>query len=488
MKQMRPGQWLAAVLIVAALPAGATLENGDFARADENGLPAGWEVRAEGYQVSLDADQHIAGPHSLRIVGAEGARGAIVQQSLAAGQIRIARHRLSGMIRTEGIETSATLVLIVVDENGATLFSDDMIDRVVRGNTDWMSYAIDVPVLPDAVSVSVGALVIGAGTAWFDRMELEQMPDNDGATTEDLLAYVEHALDMLEAQYVAGENIDWDRLRSSARDAAGHALTMSDAHAVLAAAISRLGDSHASFVRPQSSVAEDSEPGAVGPIEVVQRGERLRLVTVPGIDVDPLSTDAAEYVDGAYRAIEAVDSEQVCGWMVDLRESGGGTMWPRLAALGPILDEGELGSFVGRDPDEIGFWFYRDGEAGVRTGSGDTVRTRSSRDAPRLENVRPPVAVLISPHTASAGEMVAVAFIGRERTRLFGEATFGHASANGTVPLPDGAMLVFPMAYAADRNGTVHFPSVLPDVPVLAELTEGEAEQWLLAQPECGPH
>ena len=481
--------FLILLLTAASSLDAAPLENGDFALADDDGLPVGWEIGAEGYEVSLDGERPAREPHSLRVMGPEGARGAMIQQSLDAGDVRTSRHRLTGKIRTEGIVTSASLVVVVSDEEGATLFADDMVDRAVRGDTDWASYQIDVPALPDAESVTVAVLVIGPGTAWFDALEFAAVSAETGESSEEWHEYVAEAVDTLEDRYVAADRIDWDNLRDFARESAGQATTQADAHSVVSAVIARLDESHASFVRqppqvPSDPVLDSGSPPA-RPVTVVERGDRLQLLTAPGIKGDPLSSTAIKYVDGAYEAIEAADSEQVCGWIVDLRESGGGTMWPLLAALGPILGTGDLGSFVGRNPDETAVWFHHDTKAGVRTQSEEVVRARSSRDAPQLHNSQPPVAVLVSEDTASAGEAVAVAFIGRERTRLFGQPTFGHASANGTAPLSDGAMLVFPVAYPADRHGTRHFPTVTPDVAVDPNQTEEEAERWLLAQPEC---
>lgn len=475
-----------AFLLIAAssLDAG-TLVNGDFSAIDESGLPAGWEISAEGYQVSLDSDQPESDPHSLRVHGPEGVQGAMIKQVLEAGEVRASRHRLTGMIRTEGIVGSATLVAIVNDEAGATLFSDDMVDRVVRGDTDWASYQINIPALPSAESVTVAVLVIGSGTAWFDDLELEAVSGENLTRSEEWLDYVEQVVDVLEDRYVASDRVDWEDLRTFARESASHAVTQDDAHSVVAAVIARLDDSHASFVRQPPDMTEGPDSNSVQAVRIVERGDRLRLISAPGIRGDPLSAASTEYVDSAHEAIETADSEKVCGWIVDLRESGGGTMWPVLAALGPILGTGEIGFFIGRDPDEKAVWFYRDSAAGMLIESEETVRARPSTAAPELFNARPPVAVLVSKDTASAGEAVAVAFIGRERTRLFGQPTFGHASANGTVPMPDGAMLVFPIAYAADRNGVRHFPNVSPDVEVKQDRMEEVAEEWLLGLDEC---
>jgi len=481
--------YLILMLTAVSSLAAASLDNGDFSKIDDDGLPAGWEVDADGYEVSVDDEQPAREPHSLRIKGPDGVHGAMIEQSFAAGDVRASRHRLTGKIRTEGIVTSASLVVIVSDEDGATLFSDDMADRVVSGDTDWSSHQIDVPALSDAESVTIAVLVIGSGTAWFDALDFEALSEENGESSEEWLEYVDKAVDTLQDRYVAADRVDWDNLRAFARKSAAQATTQADAHSVVSAVVARLDDSHASFVRSKSEMPEDAESDPDTPAKrsarVSEHRERLRLITVPGIEGDPLSTTATDYVDGAWDAIETADSEMVCGWIVDLRESDGGTMWPLLAALGPILGAGDVGFFRARDPHETATWFYRDAEAGMRIDSEKVVRANASRNAPQLHSPTPPVAVVVSEDTASAGEAVAVAFIGRENTRLFGQPTFGHASANGNVPMPDGALLVFPIAHAADRDGNLHYPHISPEVTAEPDQVMNEAEQWLFAQPGC---
>src|SRR4029077_20489098 len=114
-------------------------------------------------------------------------------------------------------------------------------------------------------------------------------------------------------------------------------------------------------------------------------------------------------------------------------------MWPMLAGLKPFLGAAELGAFV--RPDGAGPpWI---------AGQGVGVEPPSSLTA--LESSW--VAVLTGPRTGSSGEAVTIAFRGRPHTRSFGQPTAGLSTANGTFPLPDGAMIVLTTAVDADRIG-----------------------------------
>jgi carboxyl-terminal processing protease len=162
-------------------------------------------------------------------------------------------------------------------------------------------------------------------------------------------------------------------------------------------------------------------------------------------------------------------------------------MWSMLAAVGPVLGEGEVGFMVTREHRFA--WTYA---AGVALNSG---RAMSKVERPyRLVRPLPPVAVLIGPKTASAGEAIAVAFQGRPSTRFVGQPTAGLPTANQPFPLPDGAKLFLMVAVDADRRGRTYDGPILPDTEVAVEAPGGGhandsaidvAAAWLRLQPEC---
>lgn len=76
------------------------------------------------------------------------------------------------------------------------------------------------------------------------------------------------------------------------------------------------------------------------------------------------------------------------------------------------------------------------------------------------------VAVLLGEMTSSSGEMLAISFQGRERTRSFGAPTFGTTTSIYSAPDQYGSMLGIAWAYVADRNGRKVYPQVTPDVAI----------------------
>lgn len=151
--------------------------------------------------------------------------------------------------------------------------------------------------------------------------------------------------------------------------------------------------------------------------------------------------------------------DTTCGIILDLRRNTGGNMWPMIVGIGSLLGENESpGAFITRDGEQSN-WFYADNTAGI---GNEVVFELASTDAPLLlANL--PVAVLTGNYTVSSGEMTLIAFLGRENTRIFGQATRGATSSNQSLPLPDGAEIILATAMAADRNGMMYPEGIEPD-------------------------
>ena len=77
-----------------------------------------------------------------------------------------------------------------------------------------------------------------------------------------------------------------------------------------------------------------------------------------------------------------------------------------------------------------------------------------------------PIAVLIGPATASSGEMIAISFIGKSNSNLFGEPSQGLTIGNNSFKLSDGAVLVLTYTVDADRNRKKYGGKIQPDYSV----------------------
>ena len=213
----------------------------------------------------------------------------------------------------------------------------------------------------------------------------------------------------------------------------------------------------------------------------------IGYIQVPHFLTPGRETDFAVTGNGIF---ESVDQSPTCGWIVDLRLDGGGSYSPMITAVGPILGDGQ---FVG--------WRWRDGrqhwvtyEDGRILDDGDEVSDYLGHETYDLQRPNPPVAVLIGPVTTSSGEVTALAFVGRNQTRFFGEPTGGYTTANLGYLLFDGSDLALAEAAMTDRNGVTYLDGIEPDEFVRNNWTEfgtesdqvlNAAVEWLRAQPEC---
>jgi C-terminal processing protease CtpA/Prc len=154
-----------------------------------------------------------------------------------------------------------------------------------------------------------------------------------------------------------------------------------------------------------------------------------------------------------------------------------------LVGVGPLLGDGEVGASVYPDGRRVPVW-YRDG----RGGFGDYVQLLVVE--PYRLAAEAPVAILIGPATASAAEMLTVAFRGRNAAASFGAPTAGLTTGNKTFPLSDGAALILTVAAASDRTGRTYPDPIEPERAVDAEAGGGDAVRaaaaaWLESSREC---
>lgn len=297
--------------------------------------------------------------------------------------------------------------------------------------------------------------------------------------------YLAEALSFIEATAYRSDQVDWPAVRRRAFALAQGGLTPADTYRSIRYALQSLRDGHSFFWTPQT-VEEMEKAAAHAPTPSVRTVEaRIGYIDLPGFGGD--EKQASRYIASAHKGVRRVDETSTCGWVVDLRNNGGGNMWPMLAAAGPILGEGDVGAFVYRDGRRLE-WSYRGGRA-LLDG-----RVLARGTDYQLKKQRPPVAVLTGRRTASSGEAIVVAFRARRNTRSFGQPTYGVPTANDDKRLSDGAVLGVMTALDADRAGRTYDGRIAPDHAVdnaptpedpNRDHTVQAALTWLRAQPAC---
>jgi hypothetical protein len=474
---------LASLALGVARPALAQQTNLSFETpsSEDPRRPLDWNFFGGGYEVALDSIAR-DGKRSLRLIRSRAGGTSAVSQILDVAGLQASRVRLAGWVRTrDATGGTAGLALMVRGSDPSPLYMETMNGTGAFGTQDWTRYEIELPLPREALTVQFGAAFNGAGTAWFDGLEIEVVTDT--SISGPVRAYLEHALDLMQTHSMRRDSIDWAAFRADAWARVRGARSPAAVHPVLEFLVRKLGDGHSIFVRP-SSRSTATRVSVAG--ELI--GGRVGYVRVPNFGTAEPNASTA-FADSLETVIRTLDAAAVCGWIVDLRSNMGGNMWPMIAGVGPLLGGSPVGWFI-RPTGEREGWFYADG-AGVYQ---DKPLARISGTAYVLRNPAAPVAVLTGENTASSGEAVVVAFRGRPNTRSFGAPTAGMSTANESFEMADGGRLLITTSVYADRTGAKYGAAIPPDelvsasprrAPAADDAAAVAARRWIEAHPAC---
>jgi C-terminal processing protease CtpA/Prc len=274
------------------------------------------------------------------------------------------------------------------------------------------------------------------------------------------------ALGFMEKNYYRRDQVIWTSLEAQARQQIRNADNCDDAYASISWCFKQLGERHSFIMPPDKAARYTGDETPVGPADLTDlvgeiQGEWLQdsiaYLTIPWVH----TTDSflcERVADSLQSVIARLDTRHISRWIIDLRNNSGGNCWPMLAGIGPLLGDGLYGYFVAsgeRIPIS-----YNDGSAC----QGRHVICRVSEDhGYHTHAVHNFIVVLTGRRTVSAGEIVALAFKGREQTYLIGQPTAGLTTANATYPLSDRSMLVLTVCQEADFNGHICDGRIQPD-------------------------
>lgn len=482
---------LVALLAAQAPDAGsAAVANAGFEQVDESGRPTGWLANparlGDGY--SLDTAPGENGSRAGHIArrtdaAAMAPQRAGLMQRIDAAPFRGRIVRLRARLRAVRPGRHVGLALLVRRPPPKIAgFQDSMLERPIT-SPDWRTYEIRGRVARDAETIEIHVWGSGDAEFLFDDVSLDAVDPDATPPSPEALAYLDVAINHLRRLHIDSRTANWDQIIADAHSEIGGARTPADTYAAIRGVIGALGEKHTLFIPPPppaASAAPGPGTAAVPPRDMPM--PRYRLIDGRfGMLLVPSRIGVPE-ANGRYQqalriALETLDRQNVCGWIVDLRFNGGGDMWPMLNGLDPLLGAEPFGSFFAPSGGEPQPWVRRSGAvAPIGDPSGDGPSFRIAR-AGR------PVAILIGPATGSAGEMAAIALIGRPGTRTFGAPTAGYTTANQPVRLSDGAVIALTSGFVRDRLGRDYRDAIVPDAPAANALEAAIA--WLSAQRPC---
>lgn len=160
------------------------------------------------------------------------------------------------------------------------------------------------------------------------------------------------------------------------------------------------------------------------------------------------------------KLLEVLEKNQDAkGLIIDLRGSPGGMVSEAVAVADYFLNEGIIGSAIGRS----GNTFYNSQEGDIIDGK--------------------PIVVLIDKDTASAAEVLAAALQEQGRAKIVGTNSYGKGSIQNLIEVNEGSVLALTSAYIFTPSGSrLHKVGVIPEV-CTSEMPDFKNIDKLLAQP-----
>lgn len=92
------------------------------------------------------------------------------------------RVRMTGFIKSQGVEDWAGMWFRIDGEDKKMLGFDNMQNRPIKGNTSWTKYSIVVDAPENSKYFAYGVLLSGQGQVWLDDLSLEIVDKSEPLT------------------------------------------------------------------------------------------------------------------------------------------------------------------------------------------------------------------------------------------------------------------------------------------------------------------
>ncbi|TYB75858.1 S41 family peptidase [Bizionia myxarmorum] len=198
--------------------------------------------------------------------------------------------------------------------------------------------------------------------------------------------------------------------------------------------------------------------------EVKVLDNQYGYILMPAMSFKDRSTEnlhqQAQVMYDAINTIKA--SNNITGWIIDLRFNSGGDDMPMISALYDFLGDTDVWSEMNLNGKRVGTVKLKKGKY---INKSNTVAYINPKGA-LLDKAK--VAVITNIATASSGEITAMAFKGRDNTIFIGEKSNGKTTTNYIKMVAFGAYMTVSAGFDCDRNG-VYYEHITPDIAVVKQ-------------------
>jgi hypothetical protein len=141
-------------------------------------IPIGWMLAGSNprdYEITQENADTFSGyfSSSLKSIVTRPQGYVTLVQTLKSDKYKGERISFSGYVKAKFVADWAALWMRVDDVIGRPLSFDNMKDRPILGNSDWMKYEVVLDVPSNSSEISFGVLLDGKGQIWFDKFELK---------------------------------------------------------------------------------------------------------------------------------------------------------------------------------------------------------------------------------------------------------------------------------------------------------------------------
>ena len=282
--------------------------------------------------------------------------------------------------------------------------------------------------------------------------------------------YLISAIDSIQNNALMSPNVDWEIVKRETLEKAEGLKTTEQTYTLLKSILEKLDDNHSFLQKNSKNISypnnkEKKEPSPYGSRMKIEHGLHQKGGKTFARIFVPQGMRGNKFAQDLQDRIFEMQSNNPCGWIIDLRGNGGGNMWPMLAGIGPLVGSNPLGgSEDGKGQKD--FYKYEKGKAiYVGIDGKEESWAQAEEKVERLSDDIP-VAFLIDRGTASSGEALAVIFKGRKNSKSFGEKTHGASTSTRGIKLTDSLNLVIAISTFQDRDGNLYLDGVDPDMKI----------------------
>lgn len=206
------------VLSAHAIAASVWLGSGCFVAAAADTIPVAWVLGNEAeFSLLIDDSAPLEGLSCAKLSarGGNPANPGSMTQIINAAAYGGKRLRMTAAVRTQGVSGWAGIWMRVDQKDGAVVALDNMINRPIKGSSDWNLYDVVLDIPKDASVIAFGALLNGPGLMWIDDVRLE-------VVSQDVRAFFPFATPVKKAQVKdkwildAPRNLEFEQTDTSA--------------------------------------------------------------------------------------------------------------------------------------------------------------------------------------------------------------------------------------------------------------------------------